>query len=67
VRQGGLKQFDPNPEPLFSAIDFPNELFRNDLKERDQLLFDKFEEIWLANPEVFAQAQNNELKLPNCL
>jgi hypothetical protein len=30
-----------------------------DLDERVQLLFDQFEESWLADPEVSAQAQNN--------
>ena len=33
-----------------------------DLTERDQLLFDQFEEDWAANPEVADRARNNEFE-----
>ena len=36
-----------------------NERFGLDLDERDQLLFDQFEETWVADPEVADQARNN--------
>ena len=32
-----------------------------DLDERDRLLFDQFEETWLADGEVVAQARSNNL------
>jgi len=32
------------------------------LNQRDQLLFDQFEETWVADPEVVAQARNNEFE-----
>ena len=46
-------------EHLSQIIDQLNERFGVNLDERDQLLFDQFEETWLADPEVSAQAQNN--------
>ena len=32
------------------------------LNEQDQLLFDQFEQTWVTNPEVMAQARNNEFE-----
>ncbi len=46
-------------EHLSQIIDELNDRFGVNLDERDQLLFDEFEETWLADPEVSAQAQNN--------
>ncbi len=33
-------------------MDELNERFGSNLNEQDQLLFDQFEETWLADPEV---------------
>jgi len=46
-------------ETLSQIIDELNERFGLRLDERDKLLFDQFEESWLADPEVVAQAKNN--------
>jgi type I restriction enzyme R subunit len=32
------------------------------LNDQDQLLFDQFEQTWLADPEVRAQAQGNTIE-----
>ncbi len=39
-----------------------NERFGVNLDQRDQLLFDQFEETWLADPEMAAQAKNNTIE-----
>jgi type I restriction enzyme R subunit len=39
-----------------------NQRFGLTLDERDQLLFDQFEETWVADPEVSAQTQNNTIE-----
>jgi type I restriction enzyme R subunit len=39
-----------------------NQRFGLNLDEREQLLFDQFEETWVADPEVSAQAQNNTVE-----
>lgn len=60
---GGLgKQHEPDKEELSKIIEALNERFGTDLDERDQLLFDQFEETWVADPEVLAQALNNEFE-----
>ena len=41
-------------------IEALNQRFGLELTEEDQLLFDQFEETWIADPEVVAQAKNNE-------
>ena len=60
IFSGQGKMFEPDAEPLSSIIEALNEKFGTDLNERDQLLFDQFEETWVANPKVAAQARNNE-------
>jgi type I restriction enzyme R subunit len=60
VFSGEGKQHEPNPEALSSIIEALNEKFGLNLDERDQLLFDQFEQTWIADPEVAAQARNNE-------
>ena len=57
---GKGKQHEPDPEHLSTIIEALNERFGTNLNEQDQLLFDQFEETWMADPEVAAQAQNNE-------
>ena len=54
------KRQEPENETLSSIIQALNEKFGTNLNERDQLLFDQFEETWMADPEVAAQARNNE-------
>jgi type I restriction enzyme R subunit len=49
-------------EPLSQIIDTLNERFGLNLDERDQWLFDQFEQTWLADSEVTAQARNNTLE-----
>jgi type I restriction enzyme R subunit len=49
-------------EPLSQIIDELNERFGVNLDQRDQLLFDQFEETWLADPEMAAQAKNNTIE-----
>jgi type I restriction enzyme R subunit len=59
--EGAGPQREPDLEPLSQIVDTLNERFGLNLDERDQLLFDQFEETWVADPEVAAQAQNNTL------
>ena len=59
--EGAGPQQEPAPEPLSQIVDSLNERFGLNLDQRDQLLFDQFEETWAADPEVTAQARNNTL------
>jgi len=52
------RQNESNVEPLSQIV---HERFGLNLDQRDQLLFDQFEETWVANPEIAAQARNNTL------
>ncbi len=60
IFSGKGPQHDPDEENLSEIINALNERFGTDLNERDQLLFDQFEETWAANPEVVNQARNND-------
>ncbi len=51
----------PDLAPLSEIVSTLNERFGLNLDERDQLLFDQFEQTWLADPEVVAQARGNSL------
>lgn len=62
IFSGKGKQHDPDHEALSTIIEALNERFGTNLNERDQLLFDQFEETWLADPEVGAQARNNDFE-----
>jgi type I restriction enzyme R subunit len=57
--EGRGRQQELELEPLSQIVDELNERFGFDFDSSDQLLFDQFEETWLADPEVAAQAQNN--------
>jgi hypothetical protein len=46
-------------EHLSAIVDTLNDRFGLNLNERDQLLFDQFEQTWLANDDVVARARNN--------
>lgn len=48
-------------EHLSSIIEVLNERFGTDLTDTDKLLFDQFEESWIADSELADQAQNNTL------
>ncbi len=60
--EGRGKQNEPELEHLSQIVDELNERFGLNLNERDQLLFDQFEETWVSDPEVAAQAQNNTIE-----
>jgi type I restriction enzyme, R subunit len=57
--EGMGPQHEPDVETLSQIVDALNERFGLDLDDRDQLLFDQFEETWLADNDVTAQARNN--------
>ncbi len=52
-------QTGEDTEPLSQIVAELNERFGLDLTERDQLLFDQFEDTWLADEDVLAQATHN--------
>ncbi|MHB8717743.1 MAG: type I restriction endonuclease subunit R [Candidatus Dormibacteria bacterium] len=56
------KQQELQLVPLSEIVLELNERFGLYLTERDQLLFDQFEEEWTADPELTAQARNNTLE-----
>ena len=60
--EGRGRQSDPEFEHLSEIIDELNERFGLDLDERDQLLFDQFEETWATDPDVVDQARSNTLE-----
>jgi type I restriction enzyme R subunit len=60
--EGRGKQNEPDVEPLSEIVDELNQRFGLKLDEQDQLLFDQFEETWLSDPEVAAQARNNTIE-----
>ena len=60
IYSGKGPQYVPDKENLSTIIQVLNERFGMNLNERDQLLFDQFEESWATDPEVIAQARNNE-------
>ena len=60
--EGRGKQNEPELELLSEIVHELNNRFGLTLDERDQLLFDQFEDTWVADPEVSAQAQNNSIE-----
>ena len=60
--EGRGRQTDPQLEHLSEIVDELNERFGLNLDERDQLLFDQFEETWAADPDVVDQARTNTLE-----
>jgi type I restriction enzyme R subunit len=60
--EGRGRQSDPQLERLSEIVDELNERFGLSLDERDQLLFDQFEETWAADPDVVDQAKSNTLE-----
>lgn len=51
----------PDLEPLSQIVDTLNERFGLELTETDQLLFDQYEQDWLADPKIADQACNNTI------
>jgi type I restriction enzyme R subunit len=43
-------------------VDVLNDRFGTELTDVDKLLFDQFEETWMADPELSDQAQNNTIE-----
>jgi type I restriction enzyme R subunit len=62
IFSGKGKQHETEHEHLSTIVEALNEKFGTNLNERDQLLFDQFEQTWVTNPEVMAQARNNEFE-----
>jgi type I restriction enzyme R subunit len=60
--EGAGRKTDPTLESLAEIVEELNARFGLDLDERDQLLFEQFEETWLADREVVAQARGNTLE-----
>jgi len=60
IYDGRGKAYDPIEERLSEIIRILNEQFGLKLDEKDKLLFDQFEQTWLADADVLAQAQNND-------
>jgi type I restriction enzyme R subunit len=58
---GTGRQQELDIEHLSAIVDTLNERFGLNLNERDQLLFDQFEQTWLADEDVVARARNNTL------
>jgi type I restriction enzyme R subunit len=58
---GGGHRNEPAVESLSQIVHELNERFGLNLDQRDQLLFDQFEETWVSDPKVAAQARNNTL------
>ncbi|MHB8262318.1 MAG: type I restriction endonuclease subunit R [Acidimicrobiales bacterium] len=60
--EGAGRTTDRQLEYLSEIVDELNERFGLDLDERDQLLFDQFEETWATDPDVVDQARSNTLE-----
>jgi type I restriction enzyme R subunit len=58
---GAGRPSEPAVEVLSQIVQELNERFGLNLDERDQLLFDQFEETWVSDPDVATQARNNTL------
>jgi type I restriction enzyme R subunit len=58
--RGGQQELDL--EHLSSIVDVLNERFGTDLTDVDKLLFDQFEESWVADGELSDQAQSNSIE-----
>ena len=58
--KGGQQELDM--EHLSSIVELLNERFGTDLTDVDKLLFDQFEETWVADGELSDQAQNNSIE-----
>jgi type I restriction enzyme R subunit len=55
------KRHEPDVEPLSKIIEVLNERFGMNLGEADQRFFDAFEESWVSDPQLAAQARENTI------
>jgi len=62
IYSGKGPQYVPDKENLSTIVEALNLRFGTNLNNRDQLLFDQFEETWASDPEVISQARNNEFE-----
>jgi type I restriction enzyme, R subunit len=60
--EGKGSQQELELEHLSSIIEVLNERFGSDLTQTDKLLFDQFEESWVADSELADQALNNSME-----
>jgi type I restriction enzyme, R subunit len=60
--EGKGSQQELELEHLSSIIEVLNERFGTDLTDADKLLFDQFEESWVADPELSDQARSNTIE-----
>lgn len=58
---GTGRKVEPTLEHLSTIVDLLNDRFGTNLTEADKLLFDQFEEDWVADPDLGAQARSNTL------
>jgi type I restriction enzyme R subunit len=61
IFDGRGSNFEPESERLSEIVALVNERFGMNLSEADQLLFDQFEQDWLADPLLASQARENDL------
>jgi type I restriction enzyme R subunit len=59
--EGKGKQQELDLEHLSSIVELLNDRFGTDLTDTDKLLFDQFEESWVADRELADQAQSNTI------
>jgi type I restriction enzyme R subunit len=62
VGEGKPSQYELELEKLSQIIDVLNERFGLELTDQDKLLFDQFEESWVADGELANQARNNTME-----
>jgi type I restriction enzyme R subunit len=60
--EGAGREHDSQLEHLSEIVDELNERFGTNLGERDQLLFDQFEQGWINDSKVIARAQVNTIE-----
>jgi type I restriction enzyme, R subunit len=58
--KGGQQELDM--EYLSTIVEVLNDRFGTELTDMDKLLFDQFEETWVADGELSDQAQNNSIE-----
>ena len=61
IFSGKGKEHELDPEHLSQIIELINERFGLDLDDKDQLLFDQYEQTWLDDDDLATQARANDL------
>jgi len=62
IREDKGRQYEAERAPLSKIVEVLNEHFGLELGDADQLLFDQFEESWVADKQLADQATNNSLE-----